>query len=315
VIDVHHHILPPDYVSTMGPRAIAAPSASGVLPVWSLAADLEEMDRYGIDTALTSISAPGLLLGDERSTVKLVRECNEFAAGMARAHPRRFGTFAALPLPYVAASLSEITYAFDELAASGISLMTNVAGKYLGDPEYVPVLQALDARSAVVFVHPTVCAAPPCDPDLSASTLEFPFDTTRTIVSLIANRRHLEFPAIRFIFCHAGGATPALAGRVAKQLARTPAIRARGDVDVFAALRGMYYDTAGHFDAATLDALLAIAPLEHVLFGTDYPFVPSVGPAVEAVQQLPDDRRRMIFAANAAALFPQFPAAGTGTSG
>ena len=264
------------------------------------------MDAHGIDTAITSISAPGVLLGEERSTVELARSCNEFAAGMMRSHPARFGMFAALPLPYVEASLAEIDYAFEVLKTSGVALMTNYDGRYLGDPAFAPVLEALGARGAVAFVHPTVCVAPACDPALSPSTLEFPFDTTRTIVSLIANRRHLQFPLVRFIFCHAGGATPMLASRIANQLGRTPAIRARGDLDVFAALRGLYYDTAGYFDAAQLDSLLRIAPLEHVLLGTDYPFVPSIGAALDAVTRLPADCRRMIVAANARALFPQF---------
>jgi len=309
VIDVHHHFLPPDYVATMGPAAIASPSAAGTLPAWSVTADLEVMDAHGVGTALTSISAPGLLLGDERSTAKLARSCNEFAAGMMRSHPGRFGMFAGLPLPYVRASLAEIDYAFDTLASSGAGLMTNYAGRYLGDPEFVPVLEALDARRAVVFVHPTMCAAPVCDPDLSPSTIEFPFDTTRTIVSLIANRRHLQFPSLRFIFCHGGGATTMLAGRIANQLGRTPKIRARGELDVPAALRGLYYDTAGYFDEAQLEAVLGIAPIEHVLFGTDYPFIPAIKPAVDAVARLPEDRRAMISTSNAAALFPQFASA------
>jgi len=306
VLDVHHHLLPPDYVATMGPAAIGSPSPVGTVPVWSVAGDLEIMDAHGIDTAITSISAPGVLLADERSTAELTRSCNEFAAGMMRSHPARFGMFAALPLPYIGASLAEIAYAFDALGTSGVALMTNYDGRYLGDPAFVPVLEALDARGAVAFVHPSVCVAPTCDPDLSASTLEFPFDTTRTIVSLIANRRHLQFPSVRFIFCHAGGATPMLANRIANQLGRTPAIRARGELDVFAALRGLYYDTAGYFDVAQLDSLLRVAPLEHVLLGTDYPFVPSVKAALDAVNRLPDDCRRKIAAANARALFPQF---------
>ncbi len=306
MIDVHHHLLPPDYVATMGPAAIGAPSPVGAVPDWSAAGDLEMMDAHGIDTAITSISAPGVRLAETRAPVELTRRWNEFAAGMMRSHPARFGMFAALPLPYIGASLAEIAYTFDALGTSGVALMTNYDGRYLGDPAFVPVLEALEARGAVAFVHPTVCVAPTCDPNLSASTLEFPFDTTRAIVSLIANRRHLQFPSVRFIFCHAGGATPMLANRIASQLGRTPAIRTRGDLDVFAALRGLYYDTAGYFDPPQLDSLLRIAPLEHVLLGTDYPFVSSVDAALDAVNRLPDDRRRMIAATNALALFPQF---------
>jgi predicted TIM-barrel fold metal-dependent hydrolase len=306
MIDVHHHFLPPQYVARIGPAAVGLPSPVGTVPAWSIAQALETMDAHGIGTAVTSISAPGLQLDDERSTASLARSCNEFAADMMRSHPSRFGMFAAIPLPYLAASLVEVEYAFETLATSGVSLMTNYAGRYLGHPDFVPLFEALDGRGAVVFVHPTSCSAPLCDPDVVPSTIEFPFDTTRTIVSLIANRRHLQFPSLRFIFCHAGGATSVPADRIASQLGRTPAIISRGDLDVIGALRGLYYDTAGYFSSSQLDALLRIAPIEHVLFGSDYPFVASVEAAVAALTCLPNDRRIMIATSNARSLFPQF---------
>jgi predicted TIM-barrel fold metal-dependent hydrolase len=304
-IDVHHHILPERYVASMSPAAIAGPSPTGILPAWSRAADLESLDRHGIDRAITSISAPGVLLDDERATAALARSCNEYAADMTRGHPQRYASFAALPLPFVAASLAEIDYAFDTLGACGVALLTNYHGRYPGDAAFDPVFAALDARRAIVFVHPAACAGPVCDPGLSAATLEFPFDTARAVASLILNRRHLDYPHIRYVFCHAGGALPAVARRLAQHAARTPAIRARGELDVAAAIGALFFDTAGYLDAAALAALRALVPLEHVLFGTDVPFAPSAGSAQDALLGLglPAAELASIAGGNAQALF------------
>src|SRR5262245_23158747 len=171
------------------------------------------MDRNCITSAVISVSAPGVLLDDPGKTSRLARTCNEFAAQMVADHPTRYGMFASLPLPDTRASLLELNYAVDVLHAEGIVLMTNYRDRYLGDPDFAPIL---NRRKTVVYVHPTTCS---CNvdvlPDNPACLIEFPPDSTRTITSLLFSGTFFRCPDIRFIFSHAGGTLPFLANRIA----------------------------------------------------------------------------------------------------
>ena len=119
------------------------------------------------------------------------------------------------PAPRLDASLAELEYAFDELRANGVGLLSNYGGRHLGDPLFAPLLEELDRRSAVVHVHPI--APPSCRgllPGYPDPFLEFPFDTTRAVTSLLYAGAFERWPRIAFIFSHGGGAVPMLSQRI-----------------------------------------------------------------------------------------------------
>src|SRR5690242_10919261 len=111
-IDVHHHILPPNFVSAL--NSLNVPWTGGPdVPQWSLERAYETMGRLGIGSAVAS-AAPGVYWGgDTGFAVKLARETNEFLADVVREDPERFGAFATMPLPDVDAALDEVEYAYD----------------------------------------------------------------------------------------------------------------------------------------------------------------------------------------------------------
>ena len=135
---------------------------------------------------------------------------------MRQDHPGRFGVFAPLSMMNVDVTLKEIEYAFDTIKADGINLQSNYGDKWLGDPMYQPVLAELNRRKAVVYVHPLVAA---CCGRLSVGTfpavIEVPHDTTRTVTSLLLSGSFARYPDIKWIFSHAGGTIPMMAGRIA----------------------------------------------------------------------------------------------------
>ncbi len=272
-IDVHHHILPPDYVEIVGEERIGPLILSGRTPEWTPEMSIEAMDRNGIATAITSISAPGFWFGDTEETIALCRRSNAYAIDVRKRHPGRFGVFAGLPLPDVAASLAEIDHALDTLEADGVGLLTCYGDRYPGDPAFAPVFDALNRRGAVVYFHPTHAPCSQCLPEIPAATLEYPFDTTRAIVSLLYGGTFARCPNIRFIFSHAGGAIPFLAERVARLAAR-PEFKDKVPEGVIPTLARLYFDTALSANRFSFVSLLELAGAGHVLFGTDYPFAP-----------------------------------------
>ncbi len=278
-IDLHHHILPADYVAAVGEKAIGTPAPDGRMPAWSVAQSLQLMDRQGIAKAIVSISAPGVWLGDEAASARLARSCNEFAAQLVRDHPTRFGFFASLPLPAVAASLAELRHAFETLRADGVVLMTNYADRYLGDAAFEPVFEELDRRGALVFVHPNECNCNVAT-GVPTSVLEFPHDTTRAVTSLLYSGTLARHQRLRVVLSHAGGTLPFLANRIATATALRPGAPKDAAATTMATLKSLYYDTALSVNPAAMGALLTLVPSSQVVLGTDHPFAPE--PAIAA---------------------------------
>ncbi|UTD26928.1 amidohydrolase family protein [Bradyrhizobium sp. WD16] len=268
-IDVHHHLVPPDYVGAIHGKLppLPAPSAN-----WTLAKSLDDMDTAGVQTAMLSVTTPGLWLGDATSSARLARACNEYAAKLIGDNKGRFGSFAAVPLPAADATLAEIAYALDTLKLDGIAVFTSYEGKWLGDAVFVPVFDELNRRKAVVCVHPTTAAC--CGnliPYIPDNVIEFGTDTTRTIASLVFSGAADRWPDIKFIFSHAGGTMPFLIERF-EFLARMPQAAKMLPNGVRAPLQRFYYDTAQASNPAAMGALRKLVQPSQIVFGTDFPF-------------------------------------------
>lgn len=308
-IDVHHHFLPPEYVERVGPDLIGAQILSGKAPEWTPDLSLQAMDRNGIATAIVSLSTPGLWFGDNDDTVELCRDVNDYASKLVKDYPGRFGMFAALPLPDVDASLKEIAYALDTLKADGIGLLTSYGDRYPGEEAFAPVFDELNRRGAVVYFHPTRAPCSQCLPDIPGATLEFPFDTTRAIVSLLFGGTFARCRDIRWIFSHAGGTVPFLAERIGR-LANVPRFKDAVPDGVVPELARLWYDTALSANWLAFRSLFELVAPEKVLFGSDYPFAPepTMTGSIKALGEMGLDAGVLqgIERDHALKLFPQF---------
>jgi predicted TIM-barrel fold metal-dependent hydrolase len=281
---------------------------------WTPARALEELDRHGIATAITSISTPGVWFGDALPARTIARECNEYAAQMARDHPGRFGNFAAIPLPDVEGSLAEIAYACDTLGADGIGLLTSYGDRWPGDPAFAPVFDELERRKAVVFVHPT---APACCraliPEVPAPVTEFLFDTTRAVTSLLCSGTFARCPSIRFIFCHGGGTLTVLSSRIESFVRRHEPMSELLPNGAIHALRQLYYDIANTTNPPAFAALTSLIPVSQILFGSDFPYVPA-SVTIDGMPKvgLNDEAWKQIDRENALRLFPRLAQGATG---
>ncbi|HWH25098.1 MAG TPA: amidohydrolase family protein [Pseudolysinimonas sp.] len=309
-IDVHHHILPPEYVAAVGADVIGSQGSSGKLPNWSLEGSLELMDAAGIATAITSVSSPGLLGLGPNEAVDLARWCNDFATGMATDHPGRFGVFATLPLHSEEAATAEADRALGELNADGVCLLTNYEGEYLGEQRFAPLYEELDRHEAVVFVHPTTPFHRLDIAGMSQSMMEFPFDTTRTIASLLFGGVFTKYPSIRWIFSHAGGTLPYLAGRLEVLLRNNEVLRNGIGGELYETLGSLFFDTALSVDPGHLGSLRALVDDSQILFGTDYPFGPKdqmeSTVARLTASDLSSESQEAIHRGNASGLFSRF---------
>jgi predicted TIM-barrel fold metal-dependent hydrolase len=273
-IDVHHHYLPPFYLEHAKPWMLANASGADRILNWSPERAKEALHAGSVETAVLSISAPGFVFDDASiGAADLARRCNDYAAGLARDHGQSFRFLTALPMPDVAASLQEIARSYDQLGAVGVGLLTSYHGKYLGDPVFLPVLEELNRRRAIVHVHPT--DAPCCRglvPDIPNPVIEFLFDTVRTITSLLWSGSLSRFPDIRFIFSHGGGAMASVFPRIASLGAYVPKLVDRVPEGPEVALSRLYADTASITAPAPFAGARAWLGDDRLLFGTDFPW-------------------------------------------
>lgn len=306
LVDVHHHLFPPAYLKARSGEVAARSRGYTQVLEWTPEKSLAEMDAAGTRTAILSMTAP-IWFGDPAEARALAREVNLYARGLAQAHPGRFGAFAALPLPDVEGAVAEAAHALDHLGADGVGLLSNYGDAYLGDERFAPLLAELDARAALVYVHPTVASC--CQnlvPAIAPAFLELPFDSTRTITSLLYAGAFARYPKIRWIFSHGGGALPYLADRVSQWAKARPDLAARLPGGPLAALHRLHFDTASVTNRPALAALGAFVPWSQVLFGTDYPYVGTRVQRDELAANLPDRAARAaIEHANAHRLIPR----------
>lgn len=305
-IDTHHHAIPSDYRNMLHKAGIDEAGGRAV-PQWSPEASLAAMAELAVGTAILSVSAPGTtFLSAAADAAALARDLNDYLASVVAAQPDRFGFFATVPMPHVRQSADEVARSLDELHADGVILLANAAGVYLGQDGQDDLFAALDARSAVVFIHPADLPGPAVPGVLPFAT-DFLLDTTRAAYLLVRNEIRRRYPNIKFILSHAGGFVPYASHRMAIGIMSDTGRSLTESLDDFA---GFYFDTALSSTAAALPSLLAFAKPGRVTFGSDYPFAPIVAAklfaaGLETYPGLGADARTAIERTNALRLFPR----------
>ena len=314
IIDTHHHIYPTRYVAQNLQRLL---EDATILPAsayqnWTPSLALEQMDKAGIESAITSITSPGVWFENDSvaNNRARARDCNEFGATMMRDHPKRFGMFGAIPVPDIEGSLAEIAYIFDVLKLDGIGVLTSYAGKLLGDPAFDPVFDELNRRKAKVFVHPTMSCCGNVFPGVSGPTIEFPTDSARAIASLLLRGTFARCPNVTFLFSHGGGTLPSIVQRVIGSVRMlSPEDRARFvPKGAEYELQRQYYDVASvALNPAGMAAVLKLWPSTQITYGSDAPFGSTTG-IVEALTKLDlaPALLQAIHRDNALRLFPRF---------
>ena len=270
VIDVHSHIITPEFLSALESEGRLMDEGFP-LPKYDADAHLKWMDDAGVQTSVLTLAAP------QPASAKVVRSTNEAAAKLKQEHPRRFLFCAALPLPDVDAAMREAIYALDTLKADGIKLATNANGQYLGAPELDTLFAVLNERRAVVILHPH--RPEPVNRQVMQQTplamQEYLSETTRAVSDMISRNVLARYNHIKVVVPHCGAYLPLSVPRM-KSL--TPVMQANkmvGEIDWEKNLAALYYDLAGAHSPEVIRMLLTITTPNHLLYGSDYPYVAS----------------------------------------
>lgn len=310
LIDLHHHVIPPALADALSVQMGSGGTKGLQMPQWSRDGMVSFMDDTMIEVAVVSTGF-GVHYGDDRCGADLARRCNDFIAEMVRERPDRFGGFGVLPLPSVDDAITELGRIHDELALDGVMLSTNYAGLYLGDSAFDRLFEMLQTRGTVVFVHP---AASPDDAAHSIGVPDFVIDyvadTTRAVTKLHYSGTFARTPNVRYVFSHGGGTIPYIVQRfdLLDSVGAVPGAEQRGTArDQF---RRLYWDTAIAYQEPVLRLARDVLGLDHVVFGSDYPYAADQSAdgaaAIRTADYLSHEERAAVGRTNAEALIPRF---------
>lgn len=274
IVDVHCHNIMSGYMEMLK-KHDAALEETFPLPEWNVDAHLAFMEKAGIGCSVLSMPAPQPYFGDTGECRRIIREYNEYCAALKKKYPGKFKFCAALPLPDVNAAIDEAVYALDTLGADGIKLATNSRGQYIGDEALDPLMEVLHKRNAVVIIHPHK-PNPVNDTIISTAPLavyEYPAETTRAVVNMISRNVLVRYPNLKVVVPHCGSFLPMA---IPRMKAIHPAMQAKGfmgSIDWDGNLSRLYYDLAGGASPEIVKMMLTVAPPEHILYGSDYPYM------------------------------------------
>jgi len=256
------------------------------------------MDRVGIDVEVISLSTPNVFFTDAQHQPEIARMVNDAYAELVAQHPTRFKGFASIPMDAPDAALAELHRAVDELKLNGVILLSNIGGKPLTSPEYRPFFAEANRMKLCILLHPMLPAnTEPFREYVLGPIVGFMFDTTLAVARMCFDGMLREFPDIRWIVGHLGGAVPYLMERMDNGWRDFPECRAKIDELPSTYLKRLYYDTV-NFNPHMLSMARNIFGADHMVMGSDYPhLLGSIDRAVSSIESLdiPADEKRKIF--------------------
>jgi aminocarboxymuconate-semialdehyde decarboxylase len=328
IIDVHTHFYPDGYLDELRrspePYAIGRDAIGRTIlmlhgvrivtmtrEMTSPEERLLEMERMGVDLQIVSITIPNVYFGPRTRRRDLARRANDGMADLVRRYPRRFAGLASLPLPDADAAVTELERAVRELGMVGAIIGSNMDGRYLDDPAFMPLYQCAQHLDAPLLVHPM----PPASPDATVAPglvplLGFVFNTSASVARMVLAGVLERFPRLVLILGHLGGTLPYLMQRLDNGYRAYPEVRDAIPYPPSHYLRRCYYDTVS-FSVPSLQCALGEVGAGQVVMGTDYPHViGDVEAALGSVRALglPDSEVTGIMGGTAARIFPRLRA-------
>ena len=276
-IDIFNHIYPDEYINAMGSIPdMVKNMANSLRALRDVEYRLSAMDKLGIDQEVLSLAMPAIdgLGLDEKSTKHITVEANNGIRSLVEKYKDRF-------LGIGTVSLSDPDFAADEakrcihdLGLSGIQIVSNVNGKPIDGPERDGFYSVLESIGSGLWIHPTFMASSyPWLKDYNADImLGWDMDTTLAIFRLFRSGILERHEKLKVVVHHLGSIVPLLAGRISDFAMQDATYVQNHRKNPLEVLKSLYVDTAEGMWDPWLRIALDFFGIEHVIFGTDYPW-------------------------------------------
>jgi 5-carboxyvanillate decarboxylase len=277
---------------------------------------LREMNEYGVDMQLLSLTAPGVQMFDADTATELAALANDRMAEICRKHPTRFAGLASFAPQSPKRAVKEMERAIRTLKLNGFILNSHTNGEYLDDPKYWPVLEAAEALDACIYIHPRAPSdglkGPLQDYGMDSAMWGYGVEVGTHAVRMMAAGVFDRFPKLKICIGHMGEAIPFWIWRIdfmsgrAQDSGRAPKTQLRME-EYFR--RNFVITTSGVEDPIALDYAIKRIGIDNVMWAIDYPYQPTK-PAVEFMDLAPvtDEERGKLYHENAERIFHIAPA-------
>ena len=245
-----------DHVGEKGTLAISDDEIRASLD----GAQVRLQDERGIDLTLFSPRASwmGHHLGNIHTSTFWAQHCNELIRRVCDLYPGRFAPVCQLPQSpgaAIAPAVAELERCVTEMGFVGCNVNPDpsggdLSGPPLSDPYWFPLYEAMCRLDVPAMIH--VSAA--CNANLHTTTSHYLGADTTAFTQLLMSDLFADFPTLRFVIPHGGGAVPYHWGRfrgIAHDLGLPPlAEKVLGNV---------WFDTCVYHQAG-IDLLLRVVP-------------------------------------------------------
>ncbi|MBW1738155.1 MAG: amidohydrolase [Deltaproteobacteria bacterium] len=325
IIDIYNHILPKKYQDTLEKKVTGRdpnlPSSNWyktVPTLMNLEARFRIMDAFdGYIQVVTIASPPAYAIAPAPVAIELARIGNDELAELVQRYPERFAAgVATLPMNDPEAAVAEAERAIKDLRLRGVEVFTDIAGKPLDAPEFMPLYEKMEELGRPIFIHPRGLMSTPDYEGEEFSRyrlwtkLGWPYATGLALCRLVYGGIMEKFPGLKVVTHHCGGIIPYLAGRLDWADDVNEMLMGQRDIDLkehaLVYFRRIFYDTATNGNTAALECGRAFAGVGQMVFGTDLPFDNQFGrrlirQTIEAVERmdLTDEEKKKIYRDNA----------------
>jgi 4-oxalmesaconate hydratase len=255
-------------------------------------AQLKFQRERGTDLTIFSPRASAMAhhVGNEITSLNWSRACNDLIARVCGLYPENFVGVCQLPQsPGVppANSAAELERCVRELGFIGCNLNPDPSGGHwnsppLTDRHWYPLYEKMVELDVPAMVH--VSAS--CNPNFHATGAHYINADTTAFMQFLTADLFKDFPALRFIIPHGGGAVPFHWGRyrgLAQDMKRPPLEEGL--------LGNVFFDTSV-YHLPGIELLFKVVPIDNILFGSE--MVGAVRGVDPRTGQYYDDTKRYI---------------------
>jgi len=319
-IDVHNHFYPAAFLDALEKyghtagislekdvweRTLIVQNENRVVtitpPMKDIGIRLDDMDHFGFDRQILTLSIPSVDIFPVDSSEKLAKIVNDEFAKICLDHPDRFMAFATLPFQDPDRTVKELERCIDELQFCGACIGSHINGMGLDNPRLYPFYERISVYDLPIHVHPRAPMDRVTFKDYRLGPMiGFEMELCVAVVRLVMGGVLERFPNLKFIVSHLGGAIPYLAERIQNCYEAYPECQVNITAPAINYLKNLYYDTVSFFEPALMCAYL-FAGAGHLVLGSDYPHViGDIREAITSIQDLhiPEHEKEWIFSEN-----------------
>lgn len=272
---------------------------------------LRQMDQYGVDMHLLSLTAPGVQMFDADTATDLAAIANDALADVCKRNPTRFAGLGSFAPHSPRRAAKEMERAINDLKLNGFIVNSHTNGEYMDDPKFFPILEAAEALDACIYIHPRAASdslkGPLQDYGMDSAMWGYGVEVGTHMVRMMAAGVFDRFPKLKICVGHMGEAVPFWIWRITFMNSRAQAIGSAPKTELTMAeyfKRNFVFTTSGVEDHLALRYAIDKMGIDNVLWSIDYPYQP-MEPAVAFMDTAPvsDAERHALYHGNAERIF------------